>query len=125
VPNAPCDDATLLAAIRQIFTQSGRDRMSSQALVAALSGTLDLRPKTLNSSIPSPTLEFRRETLDSQPSTPKLSTHQLARLLAPFGVKARVLRIDGRFPRGYRLADFAKPFDQFLDEGPRNETPNS
>jgi hypothetical protein len=92
-PSTP-QPSTLFTAIRQIFTQSGRGRISSQDLVTALSGTLD-----------------------AQPSTPKLST-QLGRVLAPFGIHARVLRIDGRCTRGYQLTDFAKAFDQFLDDCP-------
>ena len=81
-------DRTLLADIRQLFTQSGSDRMTSEDLVDSLCALAD-RPY-------------------SQPSSINHQPTKLARLLATFGVRSRSLRVGDRCVRGYQLADFAQ-----------------
>ena len=92
--------ATLLAAIRQIFAQLGTDRIFSKQLVESLRALPD-RPY-------------------SQPSTPnhQLTAARLARLLRGFGVTSRTMRIGDHLAKGYALADFADPFSRFLTNSP-------
>ncbi len=77
---------TLLENIRQIFTQTGRTRISSQELVASLRS---LPPHLLTDSL-----------------THSLSPSSLARHLSHLGVRPRNVKVGDRCLRGYQLADF-------------------
>jgi putative DNA primase/helicase len=100
----------LLEKIRQVFSQSRRDRMSSQQLITAL---LAATKRSEGGSLPPHSL--------TDPPTHSLSAAALARLLAPLGIRARALRIGSHRARGYQLTDFAKAFAQFLDTGPQSQ----
>jgi putative DNA primase/helicase len=84
----------LLAAIRQIFTQSGATRISSKQLVDALRTRPDARYANLG--------------------TPHAALSWLARELQRFGITSRVMRIGTRCAKGYDLADFTAAFARFL-----------
>jgi hypothetical protein len=86
--HADNSDVTLVADIRQIFAQSGRDRLTSQELLDWLCA---LPGRTYSDA----------SSLSRDPS-------KLARQLAPFGIRSRNLKVEGRCLRGYRLADFAE-----------------
>ena len=85
----------LLAAIRQIFTQSGATRIFSKQLMEALR-----------------TLPVGRY---AKLGTPHAALIWLARELRRFGVNARVLRIGTQCAKGYDLADFTDAFARFLN----------
>jgi putative DNA primase/helicase len=87
--------ALLLADVRAAFTARDADRLTSDELVASLTA-LEGRPWP----------EWRA----GRP----LSTNQLARLLKPFGVKPRVLRVGDRTPRGYERAEFSDVWARYL-----------
>jgi putative DNA primase/helicase len=79
---------SLLADIRQIFTQSGATRISSKQLVESLRAHATGRYTTLGA--------------------PHLALSWLARGLHPFGINPRVMRIGAHCAKGYELADFAR-----------------
>ncbi len=88
-------DLTLLADIRQIFTQSGATRISSKQLLEAL--------RT------GPAGRYARL------GTPYSALSWLARGLQPFGINSRVMRIGTQCAKGYDLADFTDAFARFLN----------
>lgn len=85
--------AILLADVRAAFGES--DRLTSEELVAILTA-LEGRPWP----------EWRH----GRP----LSPNQLARLLKPFEVRPKALRIGERTPRGYEKADFTDCWERYL-----------
>lgn len=85
----------LLADIRKIFTEKTTERIPSRDLADALA-ELEDRPWP----------EWRR----GSPLTPT----SMARLLKPFGISPKQLRIDGDKARGYELADFEDVFARYL-----------
>jgi putative DNA primase/helicase len=109
--NAHGDDGSirtrLLADIRAAFREGATDRIASVALCEALAGRED-----------APWAEWKA----GKPMTPI----GLAKLLAPFKVLPRTIRLaSGATPKGYLLADFAESFARYLppDPGSRNATP--
>ena len=86
----------LLADIREVYACQGEDRLSSTALCDLLA-RLEERPWGTWKH--------------GKPMTPV----QLARLLKPFGVSSRAVRIDGQgTPRGYHAEDFADAFTRYI-----------
>jgi putative DNA primase/helicase len=85
---------TLLGDIRELFTGEG-DRISSSEMVRLLS-KLDDRPWA----------EWRHGK--------SITTVQLARVLRPFGIRSRNVRISGVTVKGYLQADFHDAFERYL-----------
>lgn len=85
----------LLADIRDVFRETGADRLQSERLCELLTAIED-----------APWGEWNR----GRPMTPR----QLAAKLKPFGIRARVMRIGGKTPRGYARDDFADAFLRYL-----------
>jgi len=85
----------LLSDIRQVFDLHGADKLPSAALTDALAATET-----------SPWGEWSH----GKP----LSTPKLARLLRPFGVTPRTIRIGAETSKGYELADFEDAFKRYL-----------
>lgn len=86
----------LLRDLRQLFVAADTNRLSSAGIVAELV-KLEDRPWP----------EYRNE----RPITP----NQLAKLLKPFGVSPRTIRLpDGSTPKGYFKADFEEPWARYL-----------
>ena len=94
---------SLLAAIRQIFTETGATRISSKQLVEAL------RAIPLSASGGEGQGEVVRYS--------QLTQTTLGRHLSRFGIHSRTLRIGDRLAKGYALADFAPAFSRFLSDG--------
>jgi hypothetical protein len=84
----------LLADIRDIFENRATDRLASADLVAAL-----------NALDESPWGDWTGKPLDPR---------RLARLLRPFGIKRKVVRIGASTPQGYPLEAFADAFTRYL-----------
>ena len=104
--DSPSVGEELLCAIQSAFAHSGRDRLSSVQLLNALNDDPEARWAT-----------FER----GRPMTPR----SLARRLAGFEIRARVLRIDGRPLRGYELSEFADAFVRYLPAGDVTSQPAS
>ncbi len=106
--------AKLLADIRQVFEETQEDQIPSEKIVEALVKMEDR-----------PWPEFNR----GKPLSPNL----LARLLRPFDIRPRGIRVGPTTPKGYRLADFEDAFSRYLPSQPQqpqqagnlNETPDS
>ncbi|HSU55035.1 MAG TPA: DUF3631 domain-containing protein [Candidatus Dormibacteraeota bacterium] len=88
----------LLTDLRQIFTQSGLEQLSSRHLVQALCRLPE-----------SPWLEAHNRR--------PINETWLGRRLRMFDIASCNLRFDARQARGYQLADFADAFARFLDNG--------
>ncbi len=91
---------TLLADIRDVFTAGRVDRLASARLAELLS---DIEGR--------PWAEFGK-------SRRPISANQLARLLRPFGVSSRNIRVGDDTPKGYPLDDFAEAFERYLPAAP-------
>ena len=97
VPSEGADNSKrvqLLADIRSLFDQKKTDRLPSESIEKEL-GKMEDRP---------------------WPGYSKgwpISKHQIARLLAPFGIKPKQLWIEKKF-RGYERADFEDAFSRYL-----------
>jgi hypothetical protein len=91
----------LLADIRQVFQTQGVDKIASADLVDFLAAIET-----------SPWGEWSR----GKP----LSAPKLARLLRPFEVASRKIRIGDKTPWGYDLADFQDAFSRYLPSQKRN-----
>jgi hypothetical protein len=88
--------ATLvLTDIRALFEERGLEQLPSSDIVTALVG-IEHRPWP----------EWKK----GGPMT----ANQLARLLKPFGVRPRGIRLGDTTPRGYRREDFADAFTRYL-----------
>lgn len=85
----------LLADVRQVLTVERADKITSKALLAALTG-LEGRPWG----------EWSR----GRP----LSARQLGTLLGRFGIKPGTIRIGETTPKGYVLDDLSDAFDRYL-----------
>lgn len=86
----------LLADIRDVFARQSVDRLSSTALCDHLAGREE-RP------------------WGTWKHGKALSPVQLARLLKPFGVSSRTVRLEGQgTPRGYLVEDFNDAFTRYL-----------
>jgi hypothetical protein len=86
----------LLSDIRDLFQQRTSDRLSSADIVTHLAGLYGR-----------PWPEFGR-------AQKPISQNQLARLLKPFNIFPRGVRIGDETPKGYLLSDFADAFDRYL-----------
>jgi putative DNA primase/helicase len=94
--------------IRLIFEQlegDDRDRLTSHRLVDKL---VEMEDR--------PWPEFKR----GKP----ISNTQVARLLKPFGIRPKVVRIGNATPRGYTLAAFMDAFSRYLPPVSRNNATN-
>ena len=95
----------LLGDVRRVFDERGVDRLSSEELVKALRAD-DEAPW---------------DDLRGRPLTPRV----LGRLLGPYGVKSRSIRLDdGRIPRGYLRASFEDAWERYLILPAASETPH-
>jgi hypothetical protein len=101
----------LLADIRATFEAAGTDRLASADLAARLAAVEE-----------APWGAFGRR---DRP----LDARALARLLAPYGVKPRTIRLrDGQTAKGYTVADFGDAWSRYLTTGLRERhtvTPDS
>lgn len=85
----------LLRAIRSIFETTCADKIASRELLDALVSSDDDGPWAT---------WWERDLADNNTRGPAA---KLARLLKPYGIQARVIRLnDGSTPRGYRAEDF-------------------
>ena len=88
----------MLEDIRQIFMESGVDRIRSKDLVRALCALGDSPwPKAHQGGKP-------------------ITEMWLARALSGFAIKSQTLRVGDRLAKGYALADFKEAFARFLRE---------
>jgi hypothetical protein len=85
----------LLSDIRDVFSDRDTDRLTTVSLLEAL-----------NTSEEALWGDFRGRPLDSR---------WLSRLLRPYGVKPKTVRLDGRTPKGYLKADFCDAWARYLD----------
>lgn len=85
----------LLADIRALFIDLLDERIPSESLVTRL-GQMDERPWS----------EYR----DGKPIT----QIQLAKLLKPFGIQSKTIRIGTATPKGYEMKQFKDAFDRYL-----------
>ena len=92
----------LLKDIREMFQQRQAERLFSDDLVRALVA-MEERPWC----------DWRR----GKPIT----KNSLARLLAPFQIKSRDLRLGSQVKKGYRLSDFADAFERYLPRTPPDQ----
>jgi putative DNA primase/helicase len=84
--------ATLLSDIREVF--EGEEMLSRQLIEK---------------------LSVREESpWKSYDHGKQITTRQLANLLKPYGVHSRDIHVSGEHGRGYRLADFQKPFRSYI-----------
>src|SRR5437868_15231617 len=92
----PTDDSRavqLLRAVQTMFEEQQTDRLSSETIVQTVAASED-RPS---------------------PEGAPLTKAQLARLLAPFGVRPTIVhRTPTQVIRGYRLQDFRESFARYL-----------
>jgi hypothetical protein len=95
-------DSQLLSDIRQIFTQSGATRLSSNQFLDALRAL----PGGDYSALRNPQSAFK----------------WLSRKLHFFGIKPHAMRIGQTRVKGYDLADFSAAFNQFLTDGTQDQT---
>lgn len=90
----------LLRDLKEIFEKRGTDRLSSQDIVATLE-RMEERPWP----------EWGR-------SRKPLSKTGLAKLLKPFGVRPKTVKMpDGSTPRGYRRDELDESWSRYLPEG--------
>ena len=93
---AALDDGTmLLTDIRTVFEEGGQTRLWTQELIAALAAIED-----------KPWCDWR----GGKP----ISTHNLARLLKPYGVKPKQIKKGYQNRRGFELTDFDDAFARYL-----------
>lgn len=90
----------LLADIRELLDRDQIDRLGSAYIEQELGNLED-----------GPWPEYK--------NTQPITKNQIAKLLAPFGIKPKQLWIDGKKFRGYERADFEDPFSRYL---PSSET---
>lgn len=86
----------LLADIRNLFEESGSQKIFSAAIVERL---IEIEGR--------PWAEYGR-------AQKLISKNQLARLLGKFKIKSTSLRIGSDTSKGYNLADFSEAFERFL-----------
>jgi len=87
---------TLLADIRNLFEESGSQKIFSAAIVGRL---IEIEGR--------PWAEYGR-------AQKPISKNQLARLLGRFKIKSTSLRIGSDIAKGYNLAAFSEAFERFL-----------
>ncbi len=86
----------LLEDFHQLFLTAQTDQLPSEAVVAALR-KLEERPWS----------EWGRQ---EKPITPR----QVARLLAPFDIKSKTIRVGAETPKGYKREDFVDAWARYL-----------
>lgn len=96
----PSAGLLLLADLRELFRAKGVDRLPSADIIAAL-GTMEDRPWP----------EWR----NGKPITAR----QLARLLAPFQIAPKAIRVDDKTPRGYLREQFADALARYAPLDPQ------
>ena len=96
----------LLADVRDVFNRKGADRLTSANLVAELV-KMEERPWP----------EWRGDK--------PLTVRQLARLLAPFEVRPKQIRLGNVTVKGYAVADFKDAFDRYLPRDPKQPKQSS
>jgi hypothetical protein len=89
----------LLKDIRSVFSDAGRDKISTKELIHLLTSEVEG---------PWATSEYGRP----------LGPHQLARRLRSFGISSKSMRTTlGKTPKGYDLQDFKDAFSRYLETG--------
>jgi len=92
VPHGNSPEAQLVVSIRSLFEKEQTDRLSSEAIVCALA-------------------EAQNSVGSNRPSFTKA---QLARRLAPLGIRPTIVyRTRNQVRRGYLLKDFRVAFEQY------------
>ena len=100
----------LLRDIRECFEEPGIDRMSTNDLIRALAQDQE-----------SPWVEWWDER-DDKPA--KGSQRQLARLLKPYGIGSRTLRIEDLQAKGFEHADFCDAWRRYLPQEAAEAVPS-
>lgn len=95
----------LLEDLRSLFVRTGSGRLFSREIVAEL-------------------IEMEDRPWPEWKAGKPLTLRQLARLLQPFGVKPRHLRIEETMGRGYALEDLEEAFARYLVSPNRNKRNN-
>jgi putative DNA primase/helicase len=94
----------LLDDLRTLF-MAGADKMFSQDIVARL-------------------VEMEDRPWPEWKGGKPLTVRQLAKLLEPFGIKPRQIRLGNKSRKGYRLDDCREAFDRYLTDSIRNKRNN-
>jgi hypothetical protein len=87
--------ARLLADIRVVFKRRGEDRIATTTLLQ------DLRAED-----EAPWAEWNKGA--------GLKAHSLARMLSPFGIRSRTIRLDDATAKGFLLEQFEDAFNRYL-----------
>lgn len=101
----PTEGVKLLTDIRQVFDQSGEDRLSTARLIRGLAG-LEGRPWGDYGE------GFRGQ--DPRPITDR----RLAEILGAFGIKSKTIRINPETPKGYMREGFEDAWSRYLSYAP-------
>jgi hypothetical protein len=97
----------LISDIRRLFDANRLDRFSSQTMCEELAALDEDRPWAEYGKTRKP-----------------LSKNQLARLLRPFSITPRTVRLpDGSTPKGYQLSDFEDAFARYLGDLKSTDAP--
>lgn len=101
----------LLADIRDVFERKQVEKICTKDLIAALAGDDEKPWATYNRG-------------------KELTPRQLSKLLAPYGIKPKTVRMNGRTPKGYDAPQFTDAFARYLADPEklpqrRNELPGS
>jgi hypothetical protein len=97
----------LLADIRRAFDALGGDRLATAALLSRLTADEEA-PWTTYGKGDKP-----------------LGAHALSRLLQPFGIRSRTVRLpDGTTPKGYLREQFEDAWERYAPASPPSETPH-
>ncbi|HAN29653.1 MAG TPA: hypothetical protein DCP75_18390 [Haliea salexigens] len=91
----PEQQTMLLRDIQQYFLKSGSLRVTSKELCEALTGDEDGPWKTCSNGKP-------------------LTPHLVGKLLRPYGVKPKTMRVGDNTPRGYEKAQLEDAFERYL-----------
>jgi hypothetical protein len=101
----PTEGIKLLADIRQVFDQSGGDRLSTDQLIRGLAGLVERPWGDYGDG-------FRGQ--DPRPITDR----QLAKILGPFGIQSKSIRIGAGTPKGYMRESFEDAWERYLTPSP-------
>jgi len=86
----------LLADIREIFTASGKDRLTTKELIEELD-------------------QFKEHPWPTRDHGKLITPNQLATILKRFEIKSKTIRIANGTPKGYYRDDFSDAFNRYLD----------